>query len=83
MSMVVTKEKDGSYTLSMNIRLDGSLLQMEEQIAHSLNTLGNQLTGEALQALDTDGSALIANNIKYTSKGLKKKSTKLLTGKQR
>jgi hypothetical protein len=83
MAIEVTKEKDGSYTLTMNIRLEGSLLHMEEQIATSLNQLGSQLTGQALQGLDTDGRAIVSDNIKYTSKGLQKKSTKPLTGKRR
>lgn len=83
MGLQVTKEKDGSYTLTMKVRLEGSLLHMEEQIAASLNQLGSQLTGEALQGLDTDGGAIVSDNIKYTSKGLQKKSTKPLTGKRR
>lgn len=83
MGIQVRKEKDGSYTLTMNVRLEGSLLHMEEQIATSLNTLGSQLTGEALQVLDTDGGAIVADNLKYTSKGLQKKSTKPLTEKPR
>ena len=82
MAIQVTKEKDGSYTLTMNVHLEGSLLHMEEQIAASLNKLGSQLTGQALQVLDTDGAAIVSDNIKYTSKGLQKKSIKPLMGKR-
>jgi hypothetical protein len=82
MAIQINKEKDGSYTLTMNISLEGSLLHMEEQIAACLNELGSQLTGEALQVLDTDGEAIVYHNVKYTSKGLQKKSIRLLTGKR-
>jgi len=74
-------EPDGSYTVSMNVRLEGSLLEQEEQIAAHVNTLGNYLTGKALQNLDTDGSPIVRHNVKLTSKGQQKKTTRHPTAK--
>lgn len=74
-------EPDGSYTVSLNVRLEGSLLEKEEQIAAHVNTLGNYLTGKVLQDLDTDGSPILSQNVKYTSKGVQKKTSRPPTAK--
>lgn len=76
-------EPDGSYTVSLNVRLEGSLLEKEEQIAAHVNTLGNYLTGKVLQDLDTDGSPIVRHNVKFTTKGQQKKTTKPPTAKRR
>lgn len=72
----IKHEDDGSLTVSVNIRLSGSLMEMEEEIARVVNEVGRAATGEALRSFDGDGRALIVNNQKQTSKGFEKKSTR-------
>lgn len=79
MTPQIKKESDGSLTLSVNVRLNGSLLEMEEEIAEILNELGRAATGAALERFDSNGDPIIVDNQKYTSKGSEKKSTKRRT----
>lgn len=79
----VKQEEDGSLTVSVNLRFEGSMLEMEEKIAQTVNELGKFATVEALKQFDTDGSAIVLENKKYTSKGLVKKNTRRLMGKQK
>lgn len=53
MNPIIKIEADGSLTMSVNLRLSGSLLSQEEQIAMALNTLGNLSTQEAMLHLDS------------------------------
>jgi hypothetical protein len=76
MTPQIKHETDGSLTLSVNVRLTGSLLEMEEEIARVVNALGRAATGEALESFDSDGTAVVVNNKRYTSKGKEKKSTR-------
>lgn len=75
----IKKEANGSYTISVNIEMSGSMLSKEEQIARAVAAIGAVATREALESFDTDGSAVIVENRKYTSKGTKKKSTRRRT----
>jgi len=59
------------------------MLEMEEKIAQTVNELGKFATVEALKQFDTDGSAIVVENKKYTSKGLVKKNTSRHTEKPR
>lgn len=77
------QEEDGSLTVSVNLRFEGSMLEMEERIAQAVNELGRFATVEALRQFDTDGSAMVVENKKYTSKGAVKKNTRHHTGRQK
>ena len=79
MTPQIKQEADGSLTLSVNVRLEGSLLEMEEEIATILNELGRMATGKALQQFDSNGDPIIVDNQKHTSKGSEKKSTRRRT----
>jgi hypothetical protein len=78
----IKQEEDGSLTVSVNLRFEGSMLEMEEKIALTVNELGKIATKEALKQFDTDGSPIVVGNRRYTSKGLVKKNTRRLTGRQ-
>jgi hypothetical protein len=72
----IKQEKDGSYTVSVNFKLEGSMLEMEEHILEMVNTIGLKATMEALGKFDTDGKPIEVKGEKLTSKGEQKKSSK-------
>lgn len=76
-------EADGSVTITMNIKQQGSMLEQEEQIAAALAEVGRLATALSLKEFDTDGRPLIVDNIKHTSRGQEKKATKRRTGKSK
>lgn len=79
MTPKITKEANGSLTVSINLELTGTMLEQEEQIARAVAEVGRVATGEALRSFDTDGAAVVVDNRKYTSKGEGKKSTRRRT----
>lgn len=78
MNKVIKHEDDGSITISVNIKLDGSFLEMEETIQKSLNEVGLQATLTALESFDTDGSPIEFSGQRMTSKGKQKKRSQRL-----
>lgn len=76
-------EADGSVTITMNIKPQGSMLEQEEQIAAALAEVGRLATALSLKEFDTDGRPLIVENVKHTSRGQEKKHTKRRTGKSK
>ena len=74
-------EADGSVTITMNIKPEGSMLDQEEQIAQAVAELGRMATALSLQGFDTDGRSLVVDNEKHTSRGKEKKVTRRRTGK--
>ena len=83
MTPQIKHEDDGSLTLSVNVRLSGSLLEQEQEIARILNELGRRATGEALGSFDSNGDPLVVDNRKHTSKGTQKKSIRRRTDPSR
>jgi hypothetical protein len=77
----IVQESDGSVTLSLNIKLLGSSLEQEEQLAEALNSLGRLGSIEILESLDTNGEAIEVAGVTHSSKGEKKKSTNAPLGK--
>ena len=73
MKQSVKQEQDGSYTFSINLKFDGSMLEMEDKIEQMVNDLGIQATMKALQQFDTDGEVLLYKGDRITSKGRQKK----------
>jgi hypothetical protein len=67
------KESDGSITVSINVKLAGTMLSQEEQIEQALIELGLKMSQMSVESFDTDGSPIIVSNEKYTSKGQEKK----------
>lgn len=69
-------EEDGSISITLNIKPVGTFLEQEEQIAEAAAEVGRLASVLTLSRYDTDGGAIIVNNMKYTSRGREKKSTK-------
>jgi hypothetical protein len=72
---------DGTITVTVKFKPEGTMLSQEEQIEQALSSLGLQLSQSSLETFDTDGRALIVTNKKYTSKGQEKKRYKPLMEK--
>ena len=69
------KETDGSVTISVNVKLSGTMLQQEEQIRQAINQVGRSATGLALKSFDTNGDPIKIDGVKYTSKKPQKKTS--------
>lgn len=68
-SKIISKTEDG-VKLEVNIKfVKGSMLSSERAIQDALNGVGTLATGELLSRFDTDGTAIIIGDRKYTSKG--------------
>ena len=83
MKSEIKQESDGSYTVSVNLKLEGSMLEMEEHIQDMVNELGLKATMEALRKFDTDGTPIQLKGQTLTSKGGQKKSSKRRTEKDK
>lgn len=69
-------EKDGSISITLNIKPTGSMLEQEEQIAAAVAEVGRLATELSLKGFDTDGQSIIVDNVKHTSRGEEKKHFK-------
>jgi hypothetical protein len=52
MSSKLKKESDGSYTVSVNFKFEGSMLEIEEHIQEMVNEMGLKATLAALEKFD-------------------------------
>lgn len=75
------EESDGSISITLNIKPTGTMLEQEEQIAEGVAEVGRLATSLSLKSFDTDGHPIIVDNVKHTSRGEEKKTTKRPTGK--
>ena len=82
MSSKIQKESDGSYTVSVNVKFEGSMLEMEDKIQEMVNEMGLKATLEALKQFDTSGESIQKGSDRLTSKGSEKKSSKHHTDKE-
>jgi len=67
-----TKILSGSQTevkIEVTIKFTNSMLESERSIQDALNNVGTVATEQLLTKFDTDGSAIILGNLKFTSKG--------------
>ena len=67
-------EPDGSISITLNIKPQGSMLEQEEQIAEAVAEVGRLATVLSLNSFDTDGQPVIVSNVKHTSRGQEKKT---------
>ena len=74
-------EKDGSISIVVNIKPQGSMLEQEEQIAEAVAEVGRLATELSLKGFDTTGLPIIVDNEKYTRRGQEKKLSKRRGGK--
>ena len=63
----ITKQNKSEITLEVTIKLDGSILEMENNIQNACNEVGNLATQKALSMFDTDGSPIKLGSEKWTS----------------
>lgn len=70
------KETDGSISITVNVKPQGSFMEQEEQIAAAVAEVGRLASGLSLASFDTDGRPIIVDNVKHTSRGLEKKLSK-------
>ena len=66
-------EPDGSISITLNIKPEGSMLEQEEQIAAAVAEVGRLATQLSLKGFDTDGRPIILDNVRHTSRGEEKK----------
>lgn len=69
-------EQDGSISITLNIKPEGSMLEQEEQIAAAVAEVGRLATELSLKGFDTSGQPIIVDNVKHTSRGKEKKPFK-------
>jgi hypothetical protein len=65
----ITRRDGDSVTISVTVRLDGAMLEVEEAIQDALNEAGMLLEQENLVRFDTDGSPIQVGPVRLTSKG--------------
>lgn len=65
----ITRRDGEAVTVSVTIRLDGSMLEAEEAIQEALNEAGMLLEQENLTRFDADGSPIQVGPVRLTSKG--------------
>ena len=82
MSSKIKKESDGSYTVSVNFKFEGSMLEMEDHIQEMVNEMGLKATLAALEKFDSEGEAILSKGKALSSKGKEKKSTKRPTERE-
>jgi hypothetical protein len=65
---VIISQKENELILQVTMKLEGSMMEMEDKIMDACNDLGSLATEEALQRFDTDGNPLQFGNVKLTAK---------------
>lgn len=76
MEPVYKLEEDGSISITLKIKPEGSFLEQEEQIAEALAEVGRLASQLTMKKFDTNGDPIIVKNEKYTSRGEEKKNSK-------
>jgi len=65
---VITANED-EVILQVKIKLNGSLMDMENSIQEAVNEIGMLATHQALKKFDTTGAPIQVGSIRMTSKG--------------
>ncbi len=65
---LISANKD-TVTMQVEVKLGGSMLEMEAGIQDAINEVGVLATGEALHRFDTDGTAIDIGGENWPSKG--------------
>jgi len=81
--MPVTKvqENNGMVEVTFSVKLDGSMLDMEEALQESLNEAGCAVMEKALESFDTDGSPIKIADTRFSCKGRFKQAYETPYGK--
>lgn len=72
MAELISTDGD-EVVLQVRVKLQGSMLDMEEEIQSAVNEIGALASQEALKKFDTVGAPLQIGSVKLTSKGLVRK----------
>ncbi|TAF78356.1 MAG: hypothetical protein EAZ50_14045, partial [Runella slithyformis] len=78
MPATVINKIGNKLTISVELNLSGSMLEMEEQILSVVNELGVLSTAKTLELMDTNGELLQHQGRAYSSKGKEKKDNESL-----
>jgi len=68
MSIKIISQNDTELTLQVKVKFGNSIVESEENIVKICNEIGALSTQEALKGLDANGSPIVVDNRKYTSK---------------
>jgi len=68
MSTTIVSPHSATLILQIEIPLEGSMMQREENIQDALHDAGRMATGKALETFDTDGSTIILGKTKLTAR---------------
>lgn len=59
-------DESGMMTVEVKVNINGPMLEVEQRIQQALNVAGCELTENALEQFDTDGTPLMTGSIKWT-----------------
>ena len=66
----ILRQNKSEVTIEVTINLDGSILEIEDNIQNACNEVGMLSTQKALEKFDSDGSPIQFGSVKWTTKGL-------------
>ena len=69
MTAEVIAANENEVVLQVKVKLNGSLMEMEEAIQLAVNEVGSLATHHALKKFDTTGAPIQMGSIRMTSKG--------------
>ena len=69
MTVEIISLKADVLTVQVEVKLSGSMMELERSIVEATNAVGTLATGEALHRFDTDGTPIEIGGEKWTSKG--------------
>lgn len=81
MEAKLIRKEGRKVTYEITFEMEGSMLEMEDQIQSAVNELGMKATHEALNTFDTNGGPVIVGGVKYSTKGRSKKKSRPPTDK--
>lgn len=70
MAAEVIATNENEVVLQVKVKLNGSLMEMEEAIQLAVNEVGSLATHHALKKFDTTGAPIQIGSIRMTSKGV-------------
>jgi len=81
MPVTNVQKNNGMVEITLSVKLDGSMLEMEEALQDSLNEAGCAVMEQALESFDTDGSPIKIADTKFSCKGRFKQAYETPYGK--
>ena len=69
MSIQLISQQGNERVYQISVKFTDSMLESEDLIQDAVNDLGKEATHDLLKTFDTDGTPIVLNNEKFTSKG--------------